>query len=68
MLGPQCSTIQPIMAIRRLFIQDGQRDAREKDEHPLPQCALVEICHYQAESHQREQVAEAIAGLGHLQL
>ena len=48
--------------------QDRDRDAGEEEQHALPRRAFVEIGEHQAQRHQREQVAQAVAGLGHLQL
>ena len=48
--------------------RDRDRDGREEHQHALPQRRLEQIGREKAEAHQRIEIAQAAAGLDHLQL
>ncbi len=48
--------------------QDRHRNARQEQNAPLPQRRSEQVRNDESESHQREQVPQAAAGLDHLQL
>ena len=65
---PQRSTITPIMPTRKLFIRIVSGIADRNSTHALPHRRLEQVGHDEAHRQQRKQVAQAVAGLGDLQL
>ena len=48
--------------------QNGDRNAGEKQQQSFPERRLEKIGNQKANGHQREEVAQSVAGFGHLQL
>ena len=65
---PWRSTSQPIAAMRSAFIMHRERHRGQQQRQPVPDRPAVEEAEDVGEAHDREEVAQPGAGLGHLQL